>query len=127
MGQSAARLPDGQHDFEFQLLGLAGLRDPARPDVAAAVAECRRAGVRVVMITGDYPGTALAVAREVGPGVTGAEPAGGDAGADDGRQQQPGAERLGQQRPAESCGIAVGHYAEAGLRARMEALPIAPG
>ncbi|MBO0686230.1 MAG: cation-translocating P-type ATPase, partial [Candidatus Dormibacteraeota bacterium] len=59
-------LPPGQHDFPFQLLGLAGLRDPVRPGVAAAVAECRRAGVRVVMITGDYPGTALAVAREVG-------------------------------------------------------------
>lgn len=59
-------LPSGQHDFPFQLLGLAGLRDPVRPGVAAAVAECRRAGVRVVMITGDYPGTALAVAREVG-------------------------------------------------------------
>ncbi|MBO0683674.1 MAG: HAD-IC family P-type ATPase, partial [Candidatus Dormibacteraeota bacterium] len=59
-------LPQGQHDFPFQLLGLAGLRDPVRPGVAAAVAECRRAGVRVVMITGDYPGTALAVAHEVG-------------------------------------------------------------
>jgi P-type Ca2+ transporter type 2C len=59
-------LPAGQHDFEFELLGLAGLRDPVRPGVAGAVAECRHAGVRVVMITGDYPGTALAVAREVG-------------------------------------------------------------
>lgn len=59
-------LPTEQHDFQFRLLGLAGLRDPVRPGVAAAVAECRRAGVRVVMITGDYPGTALAVAREVG-------------------------------------------------------------
>jgi Ca2+-transporting ATPase len=59
-------LPQGQHDFLFQLLGLAGLRDPVRPGVADAVAECQHAGVRVVMITGDYPGTALAVAREVG-------------------------------------------------------------
>lgn len=59
-------LPPGQHDFPFQLLGLAGLRDPVRPGVAGAVAECRRAGVRVLMVTGDYPGTALAVAREVG-------------------------------------------------------------
>jgi P-type Ca2+ transporter type 2C len=65
MSQTAG-LPTGQHDFDFQLLGLAGLRDPVRPGVAEAVAECRRAGVRVVMITGDYPGTALAVAREVG-------------------------------------------------------------
>ncbi len=59
-------LPGGQHDFEFEWLGLAGLHDPVRPGVADAVAECARAGVRVVMITGDYPGTALAVAREVG-------------------------------------------------------------
>lgn len=61
-----APLPTGQHDFDFEYLGLASLRDPVRPGAAAAVAECRRAGVRVIMITGDYPGTALAIAREVG-------------------------------------------------------------
>ena len=60
------RLPTGQHDFEFEYLGLAGLHDPVRPGAAQAVADCARAGVRVVMITGDYPGTALAIAREVG-------------------------------------------------------------
>ena len=60
------RLPTQQHDFDFELLGLAGLHDPVRPGVADAVAECTRAGVRTVMITGDYPGTALSVAREVG-------------------------------------------------------------
>jgi Ca2+-transporting ATPase len=59
-------LPPQQHDFAFQLLGLAGLHDPVRPGVVDAVAECERAGVRVLMITGDYPGTALAIAREVG-------------------------------------------------------------
>ena len=59
-------LPAGQHDFTFQLLGLAGLHDPVRPGVAGAVADCARAGVRVVMITGDYPGTALAIARQIG-------------------------------------------------------------
>jgi Ca2+-transporting ATPase len=63
---SAQGLPTEQHDFAFEYLGLAGLRDPVRPGVADAVADCGRAGVRVVMITGDYPGTALAVAREVG-------------------------------------------------------------
>ncbi|MGE5288852.1 MAG: cation-translocating P-type ATPase, partial [Micromonosporaceae bacterium] len=62
----AQGLPTWQHDFEFQYLGLAGLHDPVRPGVAEAVAECARAGVRVVMITGDYPGTALAIAREAG-------------------------------------------------------------
>lgn len=59
-------LPAGQHDFAFECLGLAGLHDPVRPGVADAVAECRRAGIRVVMITGDYPGTALAIARKIG-------------------------------------------------------------
>ena len=59
-------LPSEQHDFDFEFLGLAGLHDPVRPGVADAVAECARAGVRTVMITGDYPGTALAIAREIG-------------------------------------------------------------
>jgi Ca2+-transporting ATPase len=62
----ARGLPPQQHDFTFEYLGLAGLHDPVRPGVAAAVAECGRAGVRVVMITGDYPGTALAIANDVG-------------------------------------------------------------
>ena len=62
----AQGLPAAQHDFAFQLLGLAGLHDPVRPGVAGAVADCARAGVRVVMITGDYPGTALAIARQAG-------------------------------------------------------------
>ncbi|TFB46729.1 cation-translocating P-type ATPase [Cryobacterium tagatosivorans] len=59
-------LPNVQHDFEFEYLGLAGLHDPVRPGVPDAVAELARAGVRTVMITGDYPGTALAIAREIG-------------------------------------------------------------
>ncbi|MGD9793597.1 MAG: cation-translocating P-type ATPase [Acidimicrobiia bacterium] len=60
------RLPTEQHDFAFEFMGLAGLHDPIRPGVADSVAECARAGVRTVMITGDYPGTALAIAREIG-------------------------------------------------------------
>jgi Ca2+-transporting ATPase len=59
-------LPVGQHGFDFEYLGLASLHDPVRPGVAEAVAECARAGVRTIMITGDYPGTALAIAREIG-------------------------------------------------------------
>ncbi|MCE5202618.1 MAG: cation-translocating P-type ATPase [Coriobacteriales bacterium] len=59
-------LPPIQHDFDFEFIGLAGLHDPVRPGVPEAVAECKRAGIRVVMITGDYPGTALAIAREIG-------------------------------------------------------------
>lgn len=59
-------VPDDPRDFEFELLGLVGLQDPLRPGVPAAVAECSRAGIRTIMITGDYPGTALAVARQAG-------------------------------------------------------------
>lgn len=62
----AEALPDEQHDFDFELVGLAGLADPVRPGVGEAVAELSRAGVRTIMITGDYPGTALAIAREIG-------------------------------------------------------------
>ena len=59
-------LPGGQHDFGFRLVGLLGLSDPVRPGVSEAIAECRRAGIRVLMITGDYPGTARSIGREIG-------------------------------------------------------------
>ncbi len=59
-------LPTQQHDFTFEFLGLTSLHDPVRPGVPEAVAECARAGVRTVMITGDYPGTALAIAGDIG-------------------------------------------------------------
>ncbi|MEX5746232.1 cation-translocating P-type ATPase [Massilia sp. X63] len=52
--------------FGFELLGLAALADPLRPDIPAAVAACRAAGLRVVMITGDHPETARAIARQAG-------------------------------------------------------------
>ncbi|MDI7065927.1 HAD-IC family P-type ATPase, partial [Klebsiella pneumoniae] len=58
--------PEKQHDFEFSLVGLVGLLAPVRPEVATAIAECQAAGIRVVMITGDYPSTARAIATEVG-------------------------------------------------------------
>ncbi|PPQ36290.1 Ca2+-transporting ATPase [Rhodoblastus acidophilus] len=61
-----AAFPEAQADFAFTFLGLVGLADPIRDDVPAAVAECRSAGIRVVMITGDYPATALAIARQAG-------------------------------------------------------------
>ena len=63
---TAEVLPDLQHDFDFEFLGLIALADPVRRDVPAAIEECRRAGVRVAMITGDYPGTAQSVARAIG-------------------------------------------------------------
>ena len=61
-----ADLPHDQHCFDFEFVGLTGLRDPVRPGVSASIAEFTRAGVRTVMVTGDYPGTGVAVAREIG-------------------------------------------------------------
>ena len=58
--------PESQRDFAFESLGLVGLADPLRPSVVDAIRECRSAGIRVVMITGDYPATARAIATQAG-------------------------------------------------------------
>jgi len=58
--------PATEHDFDFEFIGLLGLADPVRPEVPAAVSECRAAGIRVIMITGDYPATARAIAHQAG-------------------------------------------------------------
>ncbi|GAB4088173.1 cation-translocating P-type ATPase [Hydrogenophaga soli] len=58
--------PGSQHDFDFEFLGLVALADPPRPEVPDALAQCRQAGVRVIMMTGDHPATARAIARQVG-------------------------------------------------------------
>jgi Ca2+-transporting ATPase len=68
---SRTELPGVQHDFSFEFLGLVGFADPVRPQVAEAVRECYSAGIRVVMITGDYPLTAQNVARQIGLDHTG--------------------------------------------------------
>ena len=69
--------PETQRDLPFAFLGLVGLSDPLRASAPAAVAECRTAGIKVAMITGDYPATAQAIARQAGLDaddvVTGAE------------------------------------------------------
>jgi Ca2+-transporting ATPase len=65
-GFGEAELPDIQHEFVFQFIGLIGLEDPIRPTVPAAIAECAEAGISVVMITGDYPATAQKIARQIG-------------------------------------------------------------
>ena len=71
-------LPQEQHDFSFEFLGLVGFADPVRPGVAEAVSECYSAGMRIIMITGDYPLTARNIARQIGLAnadqcITGAE------------------------------------------------------
>lgn len=59
-------LPEKQSDFNFQFCGLIGLADPIRNDVPQAVHQCYTAGIRVIMITGDYPATAQSIARQIG-------------------------------------------------------------
>ena len=63
---SGTTLPNQQHDFEFEFLGLIALADPVRPTVPNAIQECQTAGIRVIMITGDYPGTAISIAQQIG-------------------------------------------------------------
>ena len=61
-----ADLPESQHDFTFEYLGMLGLADPVRPGVPEAVKDCYSAGMRLIMITGDYPGTAHNIAEKIG-------------------------------------------------------------
>jgi len=63
---SKSILPKGQHDYDFEFVGLIGFVDPVRSTIIQSVTECYNAGVRVIMITGDYPGTAQYIAREIG-------------------------------------------------------------
>jgi Ca2+-transporting ATPase len=58
--------PASQHDLSFEMLGLIGLADPPRPDALPAVAACRAARIRILMLTGDHPATARAIAAQVG-------------------------------------------------------------
>jgi len=67
---SKTSLPAIQHDFEFIFVGLLGLADPVRPNVSSAIKEAHQAGMRVVMMTGDYSATALNIARTVGLDVS---------------------------------------------------------
>lgn len=60
-GETRAQLEQG-----LTLLGLVGLEDPPRPEVAPAIQICREAGIKVIIVTGDHPHTALAIAREIG-------------------------------------------------------------
>ena len=59
-------LPEMQHEFEFTFRGLIGFEDPIRPEVPQAIRECHNAGIRVIMITGDYPVTVRNIAMQTG-------------------------------------------------------------
>jgi len=59
-------LPNIQHDFNFEFVGLIGLADPVRTNVALSVNDCHTAGIRIIMLTGDYPGTAQHIAKQIG-------------------------------------------------------------
>lgn len=59
-------LPEHQHDYQFEFLGFLGLADPIREGVPEAIKHCYRAGIRVIMITGDYPETAISIAKQIG-------------------------------------------------------------
>jgi len=61
-----ASLPGDQHEFKFEFLGLTGFADPIRSTVPEAIRECYTAGIRVVIITGDYPVTAQHIAELIG-------------------------------------------------------------
>lgn len=63
---SGDNLPEKQHDFAFEFVGLLGFVDPVRSDVPHSVKESYEAGMRVIMITGDYPGTAQFIAKKIG-------------------------------------------------------------
>lgn len=59
-------LPQSQTEFEFNFLGLIGLEDPIRPEIPQAIKECYDAGIKVIMITGDFPATAKSIAAQIG-------------------------------------------------------------
>jgi magnesium-transporting ATPase (P-type) len=65
-GWNGDRIDPAALEGRLQFLGLVGLIDPPRPEAVAAVAECRAAGIRVKMITGDHVGTAAAIASQIG-------------------------------------------------------------
>ncbi len=62
----AGQLPEEHRQLALELVGLIAFEDPLRDNVPEAIAECKTAGIRVVMITGDYPETARSIARQAG-------------------------------------------------------------
>jgi len=59
-------MPDTQDKYKFEFVGLLGFEDPIRPGVSEAITECKNAGIKVIMITGDFPATAKSIALQAG-------------------------------------------------------------
>ncbi|TBX67663.1 cation-translocating P-type ATPase [Flavobacterium silvisoli] len=59
-------LPESQQEFAFTLTGLVAFEDPIRREVPQAIEECDEAGIRIIMITGDFPATAISIANQIG-------------------------------------------------------------
>ncbi len=112
----------GEGDIpKLALLALAGFMDPLRPEVTDSVVKCRGAGIRVVMVTGDHPATAFAIAKDLGIAdsqaqvVTGAELAAADAGGAEHRRIVAGARVFARVSPLQKLEIvdaliAAGHF-----------------
>lgn len=66
VGEIGSSVQADEIEAELELLGLLGIEDPPRPEVAQSIAACRRAGIKVAMVTGDHPATARAIGSEVG-------------------------------------------------------------
>lgn len=58
--------PASQKDFSFEFMGFLGFEDPIRPEVPEAIKQCYSAGIKVIMITGDYPETAKNIGKQAG-------------------------------------------------------------
>ena len=65
-GVISSELPQKQEEFPFIFKGLVAFEDPIREEVPEAISECNKAGIKVIMITGDYPATAKSIANQIG-------------------------------------------------------------
>ena len=66
MSKPRSAAPEDPVEADMTFLGLVGLEDPPHPEVPAAIRRCEEAGIKVIMVTGDHPHTAVAIAREIG-------------------------------------------------------------